>query len=137
MNIKVSYVKGDLKYYIHGTTTVCTLKFTIIGLQELLDFLPYEEYKRISKKLGNQLLPFTYFTVKGVAKCNSEDTYSEQKGLHIAETRAKAKAYHKAQKVLKEIAASLCSIWQDTLKAKSNCFMIEQQELKHLTDLCE
>lgn len=41
------------------------------------------------------------FIVKGVAKCRPGDTYDEQTGCRIAESKAKLKAFKKAEKIMR------------------------------------
>lgn len=43
------------------------------------------------------------FKVKAIARCNEEDTFDEEVGKRIAESRAKGKAFATAAKVYKEI----------------------------------
>lgn len=43
------------------------------------------------------------FKVKAIARCNEEDTFDEEAGKRIAESRAKGKAFATAAKVYKEI----------------------------------
>ena len=43
------------------------------------------------------------FKVRAIARCNEEDTFDEEAGKRIAESRAKGKAFATAEKVYKEI----------------------------------
>lgn len=43
------------------------------------------------------------FKVRAIARCNEEDTFNEEVGKRIAESRAKGKAFVTAAKVYKEI----------------------------------
>ena len=43
------------------------------------------------------------FKVRAIARCNEEDTFDEEAGKRIAESRAKGKAFATAAKVYKEI----------------------------------
>lgn len=43
------------------------------------------------------------FKVRAIARCNEEDTFDEEVGKRIAESRAKGKAFATAAKVYKEI----------------------------------
>lgn len=43
------------------------------------------------------------FKVRAIARCNEEDTFDEDAGKRIAESRAKGKAFATAAKVYKEI----------------------------------
>ena len=43
------------------------------------------------------------FKVRAIARCNKEDTFDEDTGKRIAESRAKGKAFATAAKVYKEI----------------------------------
>ena len=43
------------------------------------------------------------FKVKAIARCNEEDSFGEEAGKRIAESRAKGKAFATAAKVYKEI----------------------------------
>lgn len=80
------------KYIIHehNKTVTCIME---------CDFpnLPYNE--RIDKKFNLEF--FNEFTVRGVAKCRPGDTYDEQTGCRIAESKAKLKAFKKGEKIMR------------------------------------
>lgn len=80
------------KYIIHehNKTITCIME---------CDFpnLPYNE--RIDKKFNLEF--FNEFTVRGVAKCRPGDAYDEQTGCRIAESKAKLKAFKKAEKIMR------------------------------------
>lgn len=83
------------KYYIHshnGTVT-CVIECKMLGL-------PY--IPKIAKQFfdNNECFRNYDFKVKGIAKCSPGDTYDEQKGLRIAESKAKLKALKKAEKIM-------------------------------------
>lgn len=80
------------KYIVHehNKTITCIME---------CDFpnLPYNE--KVDKKFNLEF--FNEFTVKGVAKCRPGDTYDEQTGCRIAESKAKLKAFKKAEKIMR------------------------------------
>ena len=81
------------KYIIHpfNKAVVCIIECSIPSL-------PYNA--EIHRKFSELDCFNNEFTVKAVAKCNSKDTYNEETGMRIAESRAKAKAVSKALKIM-------------------------------------
>lgn len=80
------------KYIVHehNKTITCIMECAF-------PTLPYNG--RIIKKFDLEF--FNTFTVRGVAKCRPGDTYDEQTGCRIAESKAKLKAFKKAEKIMR------------------------------------
>lgn len=136
-NFKVSFCKDGTNYYMNKGTTVCTLKFYIKGLDELLGILPGEDFCTLVKKhnLSRYYNHNKPFQVIGITKKHSEDVYSEEIGMHIAETKAKRKAYRFAKNILKDAARILFSDWQNIHLAATTFSQIEEHETRHLDTL--
>lgn len=75
------------------------------------------------------------FTVTAKAKCSSEDTFDEVIGKRIAESRAKAKAFRIAKNVWSSIAKDLSSKAKTAEKMAENCTIVEEVEVRHVTEL--
>lgn len=88
------------KYIIHehNRTVTCIMK---------CDFpnLPFNEkvYRKFNLGLCRD------FTVRGVAKCRPGDNYNEQTGCRIAESKAKLKAFKKAEKIMRTYRENVLS----------------------------
>lgn len=75
------------------------------------------------------------FTVTAKARCSSEDTFDEVIGKRIAESRAKAKAFKIAKNVWSCIAKDLSSKAKTAEKMAENCTIVEEVEVRHVTEL--
>ncbi len=87
---------------------------------------------------GNKALKvnqFGEFTVKAIARCNSEDTFDEVIGKRIAESRAKVKAFKIAKNVWGCIAKDLSNKAKIAEKMAKNCTIVEEVEVRHITEL--
>lgn len=73
-------------------------KVVVCIMECSIPHLPYNCH--IMRKFHEVSGPNYHFTVKGTAKCGSRDTYDEQTGMRIAESKAKEKAISKAYKIM-------------------------------------
>lgn len=97
--LKLSF--GDRENYtwiINGNTTVCKMQCKV--------FIPWSCIEPYFNKM-NRLFPnikYAYygfdFISTGVAKCSGEDEHNEVFGKHLAEARAKQKAYSLANRII-------------------------------------
>lgn len=89
----------------------------------------------IMRKFHEVSGPDYHFTVKGTAKCGPKDTYDEQTGMRIAESKAKEKAISKAYKIMQHYR----SIVKENLNVFENSIEFFDRELyrenSHLCDL--
>lgn len=77
------------------------------------------------------------FTTIGIAICNDIDTYNEETGRRIAESRAKVKVYATANKFY-SIVANKIQTYLDIMEYKERaCALIQSFEEKHVQDLIE
>ena len=77
------------------------------------------------------------FTVTAKARCNSEDTFDEEKGKRIAESRAKAKAFKIAKNVWNCIAESFIEKANIAGTIARNCATVEEIEIRHVEKLAK
>lgn len=75
------------------------------------------------------------FTYVGVAKCHEEDTFDEQKGKYIAESKAKAKIYSSIKVILQEIHKELISITVDIKDHVDLYDVYKNRELTHIDEV--
>lgn len=73
-------------------------KVVVCIMECSIPHLPY--FNHIMDKFHEVSGPNYSFTVKGTAKCGPRDTYDEQTGMRIAESKAKEKALNKAWKIM-------------------------------------
>lgn len=73
-------------------------KVVVCIMECSIPHLPY--FSHIMNKFHEVSGPNYSFTVKGTAKCGPRDTYDEQIGMRIAESKAKEKAINKAYKIM-------------------------------------
>nr|DAG83989.1 MAG TPA: hypothetical protein [Caudoviricetes sp.] len=75
------------------------------------------------------------FIVTAKAKCDSEDTFDEVIGKRIAESKAKAKVFKIAKNVWGCIAKDLSNRAKIAEKMAENCTIVEEVEVRHITEL--
>lgn len=90
-------------------------------------------------KHDNEIIAISSFAgrdVKGIAKCDPRDTYSEQKGLALAEARCDNKICNKRVKRAKVKVAYLTDVIADLNKmlADAKQYQIEAQEALQVSD---
>ena len=130
-NIKLSF--GDKKNYqwiVKNNTIVCNIECNIN--------IPVDYYNAHVRTL-ERLFPkidFYYdlirFTVKGVAKCAPEDKYDEVLGKHIAEAKAKQKAYSIAYRIFNYISNAIDDDMNSMDMFISDMFYQKGHELEHI-----
>lgn len=108
-------------------------KVVVCIIECSIPHLPYCSY--IMRKFPEVSGPYCHFTVKGTAKCGPRDTYNEQTGMMIAESKAKEKAISKAYKIMQHYH----SIVKENLNVYENSIEFFERELyrenSHLCDL--
>ena len=140
---KLSIVKT--KYVINGTTTYCEITFKFRAMPFMIAAF---KNHRATTALKSNTMPNVelvenhtikvgeaMFKVKGVAKCNPNDTYDETLGKRIAFSKAFITGHKKFKHII-----DMC---HDALMVKSaemsNIYTIERQivdrELVHLDEL--
>lgn len=75
------------------------------------------------------------FTYVGVAKCHKDDTFDEQKGKYIAESKAKCKMYSDVEVVLKRAFNELRSLTDDVVAHINLYNAYKDRELAHIDDV--
>lgn len=108
-------------------------KVVVCIMECSIPHLPYNCH--ILRKFHEVSGPAYHFTVKGTAKCGPRDTYDEQTGMRIAESKAKEKAISKANKIMQHYR----SIVKENLNVIENSIEFFDRELyrenSHLCDL--
>lgn len=75
------------------------------------------------------------FKVRAIARCNEEDTFDEEAGKRIAESRAKGKAFATAAKVYKEIEKyflNCAALVNESVKACEQTVKVEEAHVELL-----
>lgn len=75
------------------------------------------------------------FKVRAIARCDEEDTFDEEAGKRIAESRAKGKAFATAAKVYKEIKKyflNCAALVNESVEACEQTVRVEEAHVKLL-----
>ena len=75
------------------------------------------------------------FKVRATARCNEEDTFDEEAGKRIAESRAKGKAFATAAKVYKEIEnyfLKCAALVNESVEACEHTVKVEEKHVELL-----
>ena len=79
---------------------------------------------------------YVNFTTRGIAKCNDKDEFNEEKGKHIALTRAQTKAFATAERfyagLFKVVYDTICKPYE---RLAYNSFWASDNELTHAAEL--
>lgn len=75
------------------------------------------------------------FNVVAKARCNATDTFDVEKGKRLAESRAKAKMLHVAERVWATIAKAIAVKAEDCIKTANACLKAKNVELNHVREL--
>lgn len=78
---------------------------------------------------------YNEFAFVGVAKCHKDDTFDEQKGKYIAESKAKCKLYSSAETLLKKSFDKLRSLTDDVVAHINLYNAYKDRELAHIDDV--
>ena len=71
----------------------------------------------------------------GVAKCHKDDTFDEQKGKYIAESKAKCKMYSNVETLLKKSFDKLRSLTDDIVAHINLYNAYKDREFAHIDDV--
>lgn len=93
------------------------------------DFMLYN-----SKKLPDLLKDYIF---TATAKCSPLDTFDEEKGRRIAESRAKLKAFRFLESSYHKISVALTSTALEFSKTAVACEHSAKTELNHILDISE
>ena len=75
------------------------------------------------------------FKVRAIARCDEEDTFNEEAGKRISESRAKSKAFATAAKVYKEnekYFLNCAALMSESVKACEQTMKVEEAHVKSL-----
>lgn len=75
------------------------------------------------------------FHVKGIAKCDSSDSFDEVLGKRIAQSRAKEKSYRIAAIIWSKMANYLLNIANQCFRLSNNCILEYNKEKEHIKEL--
>lgn len=111
---------------------VCTLKCD-------MQLYKHPAWRWIDSEVFKKKLPYIdydgCFEVKAKARCNSTDTFDEETGKRIAESRAKAKMFRTAEKVYKLCTRHLLKLLASCSWTQDNCNQARLVEEDHIHDL--
>lgn len=133
--MKTRVVFKDGKYYINedkGTVT-CVLE-GYLNIDFKYFYIP-KNWKIIPKK--NMIgMPYTYdFRVSGIAICSKEDTFNQELGMKIAESKAKKQAFKIAHNGYSIIYNNLMRELDIVKVLQCNCTRAVMNEEMHLRKL--
>lgn len=86
-------------------------------------------------RIGYFLDYYEEYTFTGVAKCHKDDTFDEQKGKYIAESKAKCKMYSAIEARLKRAFGNLRSLTDDVVAHINLYNAYKDRELAHIDDV--
>ena len=118
----------DKKYVVNkeAGTVVCIMKVH----RRIMDRNRW--YDTYIDRFFNTSKDFTYV---GVAKCHKDDTFDEQKGKYVAESKAKCKMYSDVEVVLKRAFNELRSLTDDVVAHINLYNAYKDRELAHIDDV--
>lgn len=120
----------------------CTLKCTAI-FEDIDTIVPSEVelpshcdllycYKDKGKYMEAIIL-----TTTGIAKCDESDTFCEETGRRIAESKASIKAYSLLKKLLFKANERLLDMVRETTRDYARASILKKTEMDHLYELTE
>ena len=120
-----------------SSTTVCRITCRI-PLSKL-PFVDEKEKSNLAKRFKAKVTPDgnIEFTCYGVARCCVDDTekYDYTLGCHIAESKAKQKAYSKAERMLADCVTKVNDVWSALYKSTNKLHELSTYELTHIENL--
>ena len=141
---KLSIVKT--KYAINGTTTYCENTFNFRAMHIIVDTFKNHQAKK--KKKSNTMpnvelieknktikVGEAIFKVKGVAKCNPNDTYDETLGKRIAFSKAFITGHKKFKHIINMCYEALACKKMEMDSNYYNEIKIIDREIEHLNKL--
>lgn len=122
------------KYTVSNGTVICELKCD-------LQFIKAKAYWGLNdyiwKKKVKDVDYEGIFKVKGVAKCSPSDTFNEELGKRIAESRAKKKMFRTASRVWELCYKEISKQAAECRRLCSACCTEELIEEEHVRELCK
>ena len=99
--IKLSFSdKKNYKWIVNGNATVCMIECYVSFNEDFYNLYEHKLKRLFPKVRFYAYCDRLYFTVTGVAKRNTLDVSDEILGRHLAEARAKSKAYSIANRFI-------------------------------------
>lgn len=125
----------------NGRVVKCTLKCTAI-FEDVDAIVPIEvelpphncEVSYCYKDKGKDMEALI-FTTTGIAKCDESDTFCEETGRRIAESKASIKAYSSLRKLLFKANGRLLDKIRETVGDHGRLAILEDMEINHLHKL--
>ena len=120
--IKLSFSRP--KYQTVGNTVHCTLQYTVN--------VP-GSYSDVVAIVANDKLTFT---ATGKATCNSGDIFNKWMGRKIANARAEAKAYKRAQTLIKKQVKEVIKRYYDmTLEFDEKADFVQRHNVEYVNEI--
>ena len=131
--MKLTFLDKKFKQNAGNTVAIITCKLHLSGIY--LDYRKYRDIPKIFKASwrGGDI----EFRCFGVAKCCVDDAekYNPVLGRHIAETKAKQKAYSKAARILNLYLENFKKTTKDLLNSVTRMHDLYAYELAHMEKL--
>lgn len=134
MRYKTGISFGNIYYNIdeENRAVVCNIAcdLNIIRMEDKVSLYTYDLFAKKFPFIKNDR-----FVVKGVARCNSQDTFNETIGKRIAESRAKKQAYAIATRVFNYCAQILENKAMEFKALAGNNSIVAHREEEHIKEL--
>lgn len=134
MKTKVKVINEKYVVDSKNRIVVCilTCNVPVDRINDNLGIYTYPWKKQLPKVNG-----LATFRVKGIAKCNPDDTFDEVLGKRIAQSRAKEKSYGIAAIIWSSMARYLMNITNQCFNLSNNCIAEYTKEKEHIKKLTE
>lgn len=134
MRTRIIMQKPKYSVNTDNKVVVCTIKCEL-DLYTVTSSIIIKDPK-VSNKLP-MIDDYGCFTVKATSRCHPSDTFDEVKGRRIAESKAKAKAFHIASRAWQIYARYYMDILDTLDTLATNCEQIRDAEINHVNELCK
>lgn len=126
----------------NGRVVKCTLKCTAI-FEDIdtivplgVELPPHCDLRYCYKDKGKDMEAII-LTTTGIAKCDKSDTFCEETGRRIAESKASIKAYSSLKKLLFKATNRLLDEMREAVRYHGRLAILEDMERNHLYELTE
>ena len=132
----LTFVSKTFNYNEDKQTIVCILKGTL-NTYSFYNKYNIDIQSNWYKKKCPELNYAGDFTVIGIATCSNSDTYNEEVGKRIAESRAKVQAYNIAKRFYSCVADKIQKQLEFIEEKEAACNLIQVFEKNHVAELIE
>lgn len=133
--MKLTFLDKQFKQNAGNTVAIITCRLHVGDIY--LDYKKYYDLPKIFKASWSEIGNDLEFKCFGVAKCCVDDAekYDPVLGRHIAETKAKQKAYSKAERILRYYLKAYQQTTKDLSDSVTRMHDLHAYELAHMEKL--